>query len=120
MRDPAIAEWVTAAREKLKAGALTEEDLRNLENLDRDLRQMVIYLYAKSANMRSAVSSWALYDPTAPCEPTLPAQEPPYSAVVEAVADGWRIVQFPISKLYGFSDLDNDYLGFEFILEKWA
>jgi hypothetical protein len=51
-------------------------------------------------------------------EPTLPAQEPPYASVLAAVADGWRIVQFPDAKLYAYQGVDNDYLGFEFILEK--
>ena len=36
------------------------------------------------------------------------------------MADGWRVVQFPISKLYSCQDQDNDYLGCEFILEKIA
>ena len=59
-----------------------------------------------------------LIDPTQPHRPTLPSQEPPYGSVLEAVADGWRIVQFPIAELRRFSDVDNDYLGYEFILEK--
>ena len=28
--------------------------------------------------------------------------------------------RFPISKLYSCQGMDNDYLGFEFILEKWV
>ena len=39
-------------------------------------------------------------------------------AIIDAIKDGWRIVQFPITKLHHFSDADNDYLGYEFILEK--
>ena len=68
--------------------------------------------------MRSAIASWALYDPTVPYEPTLPSQDVPYDSVIEAVNDGWRIVQFPRAELYQFSDIDNTYLGYEFILEK--
>ena len=81
-------------------------------------RQLVLYLYSKSTNMRSAIASWALYDPTVPYEPTLPSQDVPYDSVIEAVNDGWRIVQFPRAELYQFSDIDNTYLGYEFILEK--
>ena len=53
-------------------------------------------------------------------EPTLPDAEPPYESVTAAMVDGWRVVQFPISKLYRYQEQDNDYLGFEFILEKIA
>ena len=38
--------------------------------------------------------------------------------MLAAVADGWRIVQFPDAKLYSYEGTDNDYLGFEFILER--
>ena len=68
--------------------------------------------------MRSPVASWMLYDATQPQEPTLPSQQPPYESVLAAVADGWRIVQFPDIKRYTYQGVNNDYLGFEFILEK--
>ena len=68
--------------------------------------------------MRSHIAGWVLYDPDKPDGPELPSQESPYESVMAAVSDGWRIVQFPISKLYSFSDVDNDYLGYEFVLEK--
>jgi len=29
-------------------------------------------------------------------------------------------VQYPIPKLYEYKDLENDYVGFDFILEKWS
>jgi len=37
-----------------------------------------------------------------------------------AVADGWRVVHFSIAKLYAYEGQDDDYLGFEFALEKFA
>jgi hypothetical protein len=36
-----------------------------------------------------------------------------------AVEDGWRVIQFPVPPT-GFSDDTVDYLGFEFVLEKWG
>ena len=42
----------------------------------------------------------------------------PVTGRIEAVNDGWRIVQFPRAELYQFSDVDNTYLGYEFILVK--
>ena len=113
-----VKQWLDESRKKLQAGNLTETDLQRLETLLTEPRQLVLYLYSKSTNMRSAIASWALYDPTVPYEPTLPSQDVPYDSVIEAVNDGWRIVQFPRAELYQFSDIDNTYLGYEFILEK--
>ncbi len=114
----AVKGWLDESRQKLQTGDLTEADLQALETLLTEPRQLVLYLYSKSTNMRSAIASWALYDPTVPYEPTLPSQDVPYDSVIEAVNDGWRIVQFPRAELYQFSDVDNTYLGYEFILEK--
>ncbi len=114
----AVKGWLAESRQKLQTGDLTEADLQALETLLTEPRQLVLYLYSKSTNMRSAIASWALYDPTVPYEPTLPSQDTPYDSVIEAVNDGWRIVQFPRAELYQFSDVDNTYLGYEFILEK--
>ncbi len=118
MTPTAVDDWVEASREKVNRGAFVEGDLDRLAELIERPRQQVLYLYSKSTNMRSPLASWILYDPTQPQEPTLPNDEPPYGSVIEALADGWRIVQFPVSKLYSFEDVDNDYLGYEFILEK--
>ena len=107
-----------SCRQKLKEGSLTDQDLERLQTLVTSPKQMVLYLYSKSTNMRSGIASWALYDPMEPDEPKLASQDLPYASVIDAVKDGWRIVQFPITKLHHFSDADNDYLGYEFILEK--
>ena len=114
-----VNDWLVESRDKLAAG-LTAADLDQLETLLQTPRQQVLYLYSKSTNMRSPVASWALYDPTRPQQPVLPSAEPPYESVLAAVADGWRVVQFPIAKLYDYEGQDNDYLGFEFVLEKFA
>ncbi len=113
-----VDEWIAASRQKVKGGGLVAEDLDRLASLLESPRQQVLYLYSKSTNMRSPLASWALYDPTEPHEPTLPEDESPYGSVLDAVADGWRIVQFPVTKLYSYDNVDNDYLGYEFILEK--
>lgn len=114
----AIGEWLATSRQKLRTGTLTTDDLDRLAHLVEQPRQLVLYLYSKSSNMRSPLASWMLYDATKPQEPTLPSQDPPYASVLGAVADGWRIVQFPNAKLYSYQGVDNDYLGFEFILER--
>jgi hypothetical protein len=50
---------------------------------------------------------------------SLEPREFPYQTVMEAVEDGWRVVQFP-TPATAFADDRVDYLGFEFILEKWG
>ena len=114
----AIKEWLHNCIEKLKADELTETDLHNVNAVLNSEKQLILYLYSKSTNLRSPLGGWALYDPTAPDEPVLPSQDAPYTSVLEAVNDGWRIVQFPRPELYDFTDVDNAYLTYEFILEK--
>jgi hypothetical protein len=114
-----VNDWLARSRDKLAAG-LTAADLDQLEALLQTPRQQVLYLYSKSTNMRSPLASWALYDPTVQQEPVLPESAPPYESVLAALADGWRVVQFPIAKLYDYEGQDNDYLGFEFVLEKFV
>ena len=114
-----IKEWLNSSRVKFKSGSLDQEDFNRLEQLLTEPTQYILYLYSKSTNMRSAIAGWVYYDPTKPDEPTLPSQDTPYASVIEAVQDGWRIVQFPDPTRYEFSDVDNRYLGYEFILEKW-
>ena len=117
---PAIREWLNNCIEKLQAGKLTETDLRDVTAALNSEKQLILYLYSKSTNLRSPLGGWALYDPTAPDEPVLPSQDAPYASVLEAVNDGWRIVQFPRPELYNFSDVDNAYLTYEFVLEKFV
>ena len=113
-----IREWLENCIEKLNAGELTEEDLYNVNAALDSEKQLVLYLYSKSTNLGSPLGAWALYDPTVPDEPILPSQDAPYGSVLDAVRDGWRIVQFPRPELHNFSDVENTYLSFEFILEK--
>lgn len=115
-----IKEWVDDCIEKLNAGELTETDLRGVTNLLGSKKQLILYLYSKSTNLRSPLGGWAVYDATAPDEPVLPSQDAPYASVLDAVSDGWRIVQFPRPELYNFTDVDNAYLTYEFILEKYV
>ncbi len=117
---PAIKEWLDTCIEKLKTGELMENDLRGVTTVLNSEKQLILYLYSKSTNLRSPLGGWALYDPTAPDEPVLASQDVPYASVLDAVNDGWRIVQFPRPELYNFTDVDNAYLTYEFILEKFV
>jgi|GEM_PF-1014825 len=115
-----IRHWIAETREKLKHKTLEDQDLDRLEALLEDPpRPIIMYLTARSTNMRSGIVGWVLFDPWTEQKPTLPSNEPPYKSVLEAIADGWHVVQYPIPKLYEYKDLENDYIGFDFILEKW-
>ena len=116
----AIEQWLDNCIEKLNAGELTETDLRSITTALNSKKQLLLYLYSKSTNLRSPLGGWALYDATVPDEPILPSQDPPYASVLDAVSDGWSIVQFPRPELYNFTDVDNTYLTYEFILEKFV
>ena len=115
-----IEEWLDNCIKKLNVGELTEVDLRRVTTVLNSQKQLILYLYSKSTNLRSALGGWALYDATVPDEPVLPSQDAPYASVLDAVKDGWRIVQFPRPELYNFTDVDNAYLTYEFILEKFV
>ena len=115
-----IKQWIVESRKKLKGEGLDDGDLNQLEALlDETPQPKIMYLTAWSTNMRSGVVGWVVFVPGEGPELKLPGDEPPYDTVLEAVADGWRVVQYPIPKLYEYKDLENDYLGFDFILEKW-
>ena len=116
----AIEEWLDNCIEKLNTDELTEVDLRRVTTVLNSHKQLLLYLYSKSTSLRSPLGGWALYDATAPDEPVLPSQDVPYASVLDAVGDGWRIIQFPRPELYNFTDVDNAYLGYEFILEKFV
>ena len=113
-----VKEWLDNCIEKHKSGELTTEDLCSVEDVLNSEKQIVLYLYSKSTNPRSPIGAWSIFDATVPDEPVLPSQDAPYNSVLDAVNDGWRIVQFPRPELYGFTDVENAYLSYEFILEK--
>ena len=114
-----VEQWIESSRAKVKAGSFALPDLDQLESSLAQRRQLVLYLSSQSTNLRSPVSAWVLYDATQPHDPQPPSHKSPYNTVLDAIADGWRVVQFPISKLYDYRD-ENDYIGYEFILEKWV
>jgi hypothetical protein len=121
--DTKIKNHLNQCRQKLENGQLQTVDLDQLEALlktsNHRRKQAIMYLYSKSTNMRSPLSGWSIYDPYRYGEPELPSQHPPYKSVLDAVGDGWRILQFPRPENFPFSAIDNNYLAFEFILEKF-
>lgn len=57
-------------------------------------RQQILELWLHSDALDSAVCAWAFYDGTAGAEAP-PASEPPYATGVDALVDGWFLLQAP-------------------------
>ncbi len=61
-------------------------------------RQQVLHLWLKAAALDTEVTAWAFYDGTAgsgPAPVSPGPSEPPYRTGVEAMVDGWFLLQAP-------------------------
>ena len=84
------------------------------------MRQRLLFLYLANSCLSSETCAWAEYDGTGKYPYTgAHTEEPPYWSVLEAMQDGWRVVQFPSEQ---WATKDNAFhtgpLPYEFILEK--
>lgn len=106
--------------EELRQGALKEEHLQNiLEAIDSApmKRQDLLYLQASGTSVGAGVLGMALVKngeiKPVPDDP----DKWPYKTVLDAIRDGWRVIQFPNQAL--LLDESRTYgLGCEFILER--
>lgn len=57
-------------------------------------RQQVLQLWLRAAALDTAVVAWSFYDGTGGAHP-LPDADPPYADGVEALRDGWMVLQTP-------------------------
>ena len=84
------------------------------------IRQKLLILYLGNAALDSSVVGWSIYDGTG--KETFEATgdpSPPYASVLEAMKDGWRVLQVPpIPVPMPGKEYATDYLKFEFVLEK--
>ncbi|MEE2657120.1 MAG: hypothetical protein VX733_01370 [Candidatus Latescibacterota bacterium] len=83
-------------------------------------RQDLLILYAHSPDLHSRVVSWSRYDGAGESKHTSgDSDEPPYDSVVEAMRDGWRVIQFP-QQYPAFPGMEyrTSYLRYEYILEQ--
>ncbi|AUG81841.1 hypothetical protein CFP65_7254 [Kitasatospora sp. MMS16-BH015] len=61
---------------------------------DSVLRQRVLVLYLLTSALDSEVLGWSQYDGTGRTSPTTgDGAEPPYSTGLDALKDGWRLIQ---------------------------
>lgn len=87
------------------------------------LRQQILILHLASPSLESDTVAWALYDGATPSG-SLPMQsgdsyEPPYPSVLEAMRDGWNVIQLPILPIYvSGHEHESGHLPYEYVLER--
>lgn len=87
------------------------------------LRQQILVLCSWDPDLESSTVAWSLYDSARPANErqmqTGDAMEAPYDSVLDAMRDGWRVIQFPRLPNYVHGhEHDTGHLPFEYILER--
>ena len=84
-------------------------------------RQELLFLYSENSDLASPVRAWSRYSGNGVAHRSGDAEEPPYTSVVSAMADGWRVLQ--VSQLLPPADgpamTATSFLKFETLLERW-
>jgi hypothetical protein len=83
-------------------------------------RQKVLVLYLDNSALDSNVKAWTIYDGTGKDSYTAgDSLEPPYTNGLDALKDGWRVIQFPqLIPPYPGEELSTSFLKYEFVFEK--
>ena len=105
--------------ELLRRGELTEDDLRGLtergDGAQQGAMQSLLYAQTWDNSVYSGIDGMRLIRFGHHQEVPVNPEEWPYRSVIDAIRDGWRIIEFPRF----FADDSRNYgLGCEFILEK--
>ncbi|GHO69654.1 hypothetical protein KSC_085460 [Ktedonobacter sp. SOSP1-52] len=86
-------------------------------------RQQILILHLALPSLESDTVAWALYDGATPSG-TPPMQsgdsyETPYPSVLEAMRDGWNVLQVPTLPLYTHGyEHESGHLPYEYVLER--
>ena len=83
-------------------------------------RQKVLTLYLTTSALDSGVLGWAMYDGTGQQQHTTgDDSEPPYETGLDALLDGWRLIQHPILiPPYPGEEYSTSFLKHGFVFEK--
>ena len=82
-------------------------------------RQKLLFLYLADSALDSPTVAWSIYDGTGQETPPPEVDSPaPYRSVLDAMKDGWRVIQIPRLQMKYGHELETDYLEFEFVLEQ--
>ncbi|MFF5724931.1 hypothetical protein [[Kitasatospora] papulosa] len=84
------------------------------------MKQQVLILFLANSALDAEVIGWSSYDGTGRTRPTTgDGDEPPYGTGLDALLDGWRLIQ--ASQLippHPGHEYDTSFLKHEFIFEK--
>ena len=83
-------------------------------------RQKVLVLYLADSALDSRVVSWSQWDGTGDHEHVAgDTTEPPYPTGLDALRDGWRLVQMsPLAPHPPGTEYQTSYLKYEFVFEQ--
>ncbi|MDX2051646.1 MAG: hypothetical protein SFV15_04585 [Polyangiaceae bacterium] len=84
-------------------------------------RQQVLVLYLSHPALDSRVVAWSFYDGTGKYrrEAFGPELEPPYANGIQALEDGWRLIQYPrLENPAPGREYEVGYFQSEFVFEK--
>ena len=113
-----IKQWI----DEFERGQLTKKSLyTGLEKFEQAIpkRQDLLYLQTSGTSLSSGVQGILLVENGQVSEIPSTPDDSPYQSVLEAIKDGWHVIQFPNLAL--LMDESRTYgLGCEFILEKRA
>ena len=84
------------------------------------IRQKVLTLYLGTSALDSRVMGWAIYDGTGKeTFTTGDSDEPPYATGLDALLDGWRLIQHPILiPPYPGEEYTTSFMKHGFVFEK--
>jgi hypothetical protein len=104
---------------ELKRGALTEQSLRHVIELvdSTPQRQDLLYLQASGTSLTSEVHGMLIVQNGEVSDGLPDPKDWKYRTVLDAIRDGWRVIQFPNLALM-LDESRTFGLGCEFILEK--
>jgi hypothetical protein len=89
-------------------------------NTAPELRQQVLVLYLATSALDAPVVGWTRYDGTGRTSPTTgDSAEPPYASGLDALKDGWRLIQAAqLIPPYPGHEYDVSFLKHEFFFEQ--
>ncbi len=87
------------------------------------LRQQILILHLSNPSLDSNTVAWALYDGARPKGALQmnsgDEDKPPYPSVVEAMQDGWFVIQIPTLPYYlRGEEHEVGHLPYEYVLER--
>ena len=84
------------------------------------IRQQLLLLYLDTSALDSRVNGWTVYDGTGATRPTTgDSDAPPYPTGLDALLDGWRVLQVPqLIPPYPGMEHSTSFQIYEFVLEK--